>query len=367
MLVCGCEEHYGRAIPTAKSGMSHVFITGAAGFIGGHTVQEFVRQGWHVLALVHRRSSADLANLAAAGRVTCVHGDLTDEPGIEKVVRLAMAGRGAALDAIVHCAGRASDVGWRSEFHRANLKSVLTLVHLTRQLGVRRFVSVSTTDVYGLRDFSGETELDLPLRNNTRNLYPEFKLAAENRIRADLSPEQFAIIRPAAVWGPGDPTLTPRILAFLRLSPWIVHFGPWRGRNRWPLAHVRNVATAIYLAATRPEAGGQAINVLDPEWTSVDEFYHLLADTFLPGKRFRTVVVPLWLGKAMGRGVAFISDALNLDRPFLDPSYYAVMSVSHSLDFSNCRFLDLMAAAGRAVVTRTDGMAELGECRRRGN
>jgi len=339
--------------------MRHVFITGAAGFIGGYAVKEFVAQGSHVLALIHRRRSAELQALAERGAVTIVQGDVTRPADLRTVLRRELGRRNAGLDAIVHCAGRATDVGWRRSFRRTNFEAVRHMACLAKEFDACRFVFISTTDVYGLRDFNGEREEQLSLRANVRNPYPEFKIAAENWIREHLAPAQFAILRPATVWGVGDPTFAPRILAFLRWSPWIVHFGKWRGRNRWPLAHVRNVAAGIYLAATLPEAAGQAINVLDNEVTTADEFYRALAGIFMDGRRFRSITVPFALGQVLARSVSLLSNLLNLNRPFLDPSFYALHFASRNLDFSNERFQRLLAQGCRTVFTREQGIAEL--------
>lgn len=339
--------------------MKHVLVTGAAGFIGGYVVRRFVSEGWHVIALVHRRQSPELEDLAHGPAVTIIRGDAADAPRLKGELDAALARRGATLDAIVHCAGRASDVGWRSAFRKANLESVAGLVRLAREMDVARLVFMSTTDVYGLRDFHGEAEDGLPLAARPANPYPEFKIAAERLIRAELPVNQYCIIRPAQVWGVGDRTLTPRIVAFLKGSPWIVHFGKWRGRNRWPLAHVRTVALAAFLGATRPEAAGLAVNVLDDETTSMDEFCRILARLYLPGKRMGTLTLPFWVGQCMGLVVSAVSNLLNLERPFADPSFYALYAVSHNLDFSNARMKQLSQAADRSRVSREDGIREL--------
>lgn len=336
-----------------------VLITGGAGFIGGYVVKEFASRGWHVLALVHRHVSGDLEAMARAGTATLIAGDATDRPGLVQAVHAALDQRGANLDAMVHCAGRASDVGRREEFRRANFAAVQHLAEIAQDLHADRFVFVSTTDVYGLRDFRGEGEDDLPLANNTGNAYPEFKIQAEEWLRGALPPERYAIIRPAAVWGGGDRTLMPRAVEFLRSSPWIIHFGKWRGRNRWPLAHVRNVAMAVYLAATMPEAAGKAIHVLDSEVTSIDDFYRMVAAVYLPGRVFRSITLPMWVGQCFGGLVSTLSDGLNCTHPLTDPSLYAVYSISAHLDFSNQRLLDLFTAAGYCPVTRDEGLQEL--------
>lgn len=318
-----------------------VAVTGAAGFIGLSTVREALRRGWRVDALTHRSESKELNARAANGAVRLARADL----GEPAQIRAAFDGT-PPPDALIHCAGRASDVGWASEFRRANFESVVNLATFCLERGVARFVFVSTTDVYGLRDFQGESEDELPFDEAARNPYPRFKILAEKWLRDNLPAERYSVIRPAAVWGEGDPTLTPRFRAFLETSPIIVHFGRWRGQNRWPLADVRTVAAANCLAAVRPEAAGRAFNVLDSAHTTVDAFYRQIAAQHFPERRFRTVTLPYALGAALGATVSGISNLLNLKHPFTDPSLYALRSVSHNLDFSNARLLDLFAAAG---------------------
>lgn len=341
--------------------MPTAFITGAGGFIGRYTVAEFLRRGWRVLALLHRRPAPpDFAAPERNGHLLVLRGDAADFPLLRALLRAGLAAAGSpGLEAIIHCAGRASDIGRRCEFRRANFEAVQTQVRLARELDVGSLVFVSSSDVYGLRDCHGEAEEELPLGARPRNPYPEFKIAAERLIREQLPPSRYALVRPSQVWGGGDPTLTPRIVAFLRHSPWIVHFGRWRGRNRWPLAHVRNVAAALFLAATHPEAAGQAITVLDEERTTMEEWYRLLAGIYLPQKKFRSVALPLWLGRAFGLPVSALSNLLNRERPLTDPSYYALFAVSHNLDFGRQRLAALFKATAYRPVTREAGLQEL--------
>lgn len=334
-------------------------VTGAAGFIGSWIVEEFVAQGWRVLALVHRKTDARWLKHVEEGRVLPVQGDITDFRRLHSDISATANSLGDGLDAVVHAAGRASDVGRRSSFRRLNLEGVRNVGELTLKLGVPRLVFLSTTDVYGVRDFHGESEEELPLEMTVPNPYPEFKIEAEKWIRERVPPDRYSILRPAAVWGSGDTTLMPRILDFLRWSPGLVFFGRWRGKNRWALAHVRNVATAAFLAATLSEATGESINVLDDERTSLGEFYRILGRAYLPEKTFKDICLPLWLGSAMGRVVSLASDALDLEHPFLDPSYYAVHHVSSNLDFDNRRMRELFAAAGLSLVTQEEGVRDM--------
>ena len=335
--------------------MKNVFITGAAGFIGSYVAEEFIRQNWFVTGLMHNRKSEKLESLTGSGKIDFVNGDIGDFESLHN----ALIASGIKYDAIIHCAGRASDVGWKREFRRTNFDSVRYLVRLTKKLNIGRFVFVSTTDVYGLRDFNSEAENDLKLSACPKNYYPEFKILSEQYIQRELPKERFSIIRPAQVWGVGDRTLTARIIDFLKWSPWIVQFGKWRGKNRWPLAHVRNVAAATYLAATLHSASVQAINVVDSEHTCIDDFYRIIARICLPGKRFKTITLPFWVGYIFGATVSCISKMLNLQVPFIDPSRYALYSVSRNLDFNNKKLLALFEKSGRKIISLEEGIQEL--------
>ena len=88
---------------------------------------------------------------------------------------------------------------------------VIVLVFFGETYDFLKFVFISTADVYGIRDFSGEDVSTLRFDDNLRNPYPRYKIKSELWLKANLPPERFACIRPAAVWGPGDETLERRV------------------------------------------------------------------------------------------------------------------------------------------------------------
>lgn len=321
-----------------RSDLKTVLITGAAGFIGLHTVKEFLNHRWFVYALVHRSESAELSQLEDAGKVKIFNGDITCFDSMKDVLEQCI----DSLDAIVHCAGRASDIGWARDFKKTNFNSVQHLVELVKLHEVKRFVFVSTTDVYGMKDFSGQTEEELGYDDRPRNNYPKFKILAEKWIKTNLPADRYSIVRPAAVWGDDDPTLTKRIRDFHAWSPYIVHFGKWKGENRWPMVHVSHVAKANFLAAVSPQALGESINILEEHRVTIDDFYRIITEKYFPGKKIQTVTLPFWLGFLIGCFVSFISNLLNLKSPIFDPSIYALYSVSCNLDFSCQKYQNLI-------------------------
>ncbi len=276
--------------------------------------------------LVHRR--APKAPVPGAQYVT---GDISDAAAIrEQVAAL-------APDVIVHAAAMATDVGPEKLFKRVNFDSVTVLAPLAG----RKFIFISTADVYGIRDFNGEDVSTLSFDDNLHNPYPKYKIKSELWLKENLPPERFACIRPAAVWGPGDETLERRVADFLRSSPFIVHFGKWRGRNRWPLADVRRVAEAAWLAATTNRWDGDGVTVIDDRRVTADEFYRETAARLFPGRRYRTLCLPMWLGVCVGRFSSWLANLCGRTHVFFDPSYYAMRTVSSNLDFSDASFPDM--------------------------
>ncbi|MBI9018357.1 MAG: NAD(P)-dependent oxidoreductase [Phycisphaerae bacterium] len=301
-----------------------------------HMVLTCVNHNCFVYALVHNNIRNELVELEEQNKIKIISADITSFDSLENAFNPIQ-----TLDAVIHCAGRASDIGWDREFRQTNYESIKHLVKLTSQYKVKRLVFVSSTDVYGLKDFHGQNEQQLSYAEKANNPYLKYKIKAEKYLKANLPANQYCIIRPAAVWGKDDPTLTRRIKDFLAFSPYIIHFGKWKGQNRWPLAHVDNVALANYIGAFHRQACGIAINVLDEKKTTMDEFYRYVAKAYFPGRKYKSITLPFWLGLVIGSFVSIISNTFNLSHPFIDPSLYALYSVSKNLDFDEKLFRSL--------------------------
>lgn len=302
-----------------------VLITGAGGYIGSNAVEFFQRQGCAVTGMVRHR----IAERFTRSGAPAVQADLEDFASLDRI----FAGR--RFDYVVHIAARASDVGADRRFRVPNFEAVKHLANLCMSHGVRRFVYLSTADVYGLHDFHGETEDELSFDLQATHPYPKYKIQSERWLRATLPAERFSCVRPCVVYGNGDTTITPRTVAYLRNSPVLVHFGPWRGQNRWPLAHVENVCASLYAAMLLPEAAGQGVTVLDSRRVTLSQYYHELAAEYCPGKRLREICLPTWTI----RPAAWLSSALSRETPLFDPTSYALDTIIHNLDFSNARML----------------------------
>jgi nucleoside-diphosphate-sugar epimerase len=138
----------------------------------------------------------------------------------------------------------------------------------------KRLVNVSSLSVYsnfGLRrnallDERCELERDCVSRHEPY-AYAKLKqdeLVIEYSARHGIP---YVILRPGAVYGPGQPELSARV--GINTFGIFLHLG---GRNRIPLTHVDNCARAIVLAGTVRGIDGEVINVIDDESPSSREF-----------------------------------------------------------------------------------------------
>ena len=138
--------------------METVLVTGAGGYIGSNAAEYFARAGYRVVGVVHRTVADRFARLG----VKTIKADLTDETSIPQLFE-------GKPDYVVHIAARASDVGRDEWFRKANYETVKSLASVAMEHGVKRFVYLSTADVYGLHDFNGESEDALAFDEAVKN------------------------------------------------------------------------------------------------------------------------------------------------------------------------------------------------------
>jgi nucleoside-diphosphate-sugar epimerase len=124
--------------------MATYLVTGGAGFIGSHLVEELVRRGERV-RVVDSLITGKRANLAGVeGRIEFVLGDLADAGVAERAVD--------GVDYVLHQAAIPSvprSVTEPVRCHRANVDATLNLLVAARDARVRRLVYAGSSSVYG--------------------------------------------------------------------------------------------------------------------------------------------------------------------------------------------------------------------------
>jgi len=138
----------------------HVLVTGGAGFIGSTLVEQLLATGEHRVTVLDALTYAGVrANLAAFDDhpgFRFVHGDICD--------RDAVAGALEGCDAVAHLAAEShvdrSLLG-PDVFVRTNCLGTNVVCDLAARAGVRRFLHVSTDEVYGSIEVGSFTESDM--------------------------------------------------------------------------------------------------------------------------------------------------------------------------------------------------------------
>jgi nucleoside-diphosphate-sugar epimerase len=231
-------------------------VTGGTGFVGVHVIDAAIAAGHEVNALT-RRDQPPRAGL------TWIGGNLEDREALKRLVENA--------DAVIHVAGviNAPDA---AGFEAGNVAGTLAMLAAATAAGIHRFVHVSS----------------LAAREPQLSLYGASKARAEDLVES--SGLEWAIVRPPAVYGPGDrETLELFKMAkrgFVLLPP----------RGRVSLIHVDDLARLL-LALTQRGVAKRLL--LEPDDGRPDGWSH---------KEF---------AQALGRAVGRRNVSLSAPRPLL--------------------------------------------------
>lgn len=196
-------------------------VTGATGFLGRSLVAALAEDGWRVRVLVRR----DAALAAPPGvEPEAVIGGLADEAALDQLCR--------GADVLVHAAGLVK-ARRDADFAAVNRDGAARAAEAARRAGVGRMLLVSS----------------LAAREPGLSPYAASKRAGEAAAAAALG-DRLTVLRPPAIYGPGDRETLGVFKAAAR-SPVVPVFDP---RSRIAMIHVEDAARQIAAAAGAPPA-----------------------------------------------------------------------------------------------------------------
>jgi nucleoside-diphosphate-sugar epimerase len=260
-----------------------VAVTGATGYTGGRVAAALLARGDEVQALVRPGSPA--TRLASCG-ARLVTGDLRDLDSLRRLCD--------GADAVVHVAAVYRTVGHPDSYYRdINVLGTERLLEAAAAAGVRRFVHTSTVGVHGDVAVPPADESS-PL--SPGDIYQATKAEAETRALAFGARRGLGVVvvRPGAIYGPGETRLLKLFRAIARSRYAIVG----SGRAFYHPVYIDDLVSGFMLALECPEAAGEAFIIAGPRYVSQAELAALIArhtgGRVLP---FRIPAAPLlWAG-----------------------------------------------------------------------
>jgi len=273
-----------------------ILVTGAAGFIGSHTVEAFLERGDRVLGLDNfdayyevLRKHANVAQLRGrpdAGRLHFVEGDVRDQ---ELLKRLCSEWRPEVVVHLAAVAGVRASIEQPQLYFDVNVNGTLSVLEAAREFNVGHVVLASTSSVYGNSvrlPFVEDDPADRPLAP-----YAASKRAAEmlGHSYYHLYGINFTALRFFTVYGPRN---RPDMMAYKVLDSIFsgqelpLYEGGQMYRD-W--TYVSDTVAGVVAAADH-QVGFEVINLGKGEPVLLLDFVHRIEE--LAGRRARFVTKP---------------------------------------------------------------------------
>jgi NAD dependent epimerase/dehydratase len=252
-----------------------VLVTGAGGFIGSHLVEELVRRGGRVRALVHYNALGSIANLQFVPReiierIEVVAGDVCDAHAVRAYAE--------DVSVIFHLAaliGIPYSYVAPSSYVGTNIGGTLNVLEAARSAKCERVVITSTSETYGTAQY---TPIDEKHPAVGQSPYAATKIGADqlalSYYRSFGLP--ITIVRPFNTFGPrqSERAIIPTIVGQALFNGGAVRLGSLEPRR--DLTFVSDTARGFVCLAESEEAIGRAVNLGTGRSHSVRELVEMI-------------------------------------------------------------------------------------------
>jgi dTDP-glucose 4,6-dehydratase len=235
-----------------RKGARSVLVAGGAGFIGSEFTRHAVSGGMRVIVVDKLTYAGDLGRLSdIKGRFAFYRQDICDAPGIRRIFRR------VSPDCVVNFAAETHvdrSIREAAPFIATNVTGAQVLLEAARQFRVKRYVQVSTDEVYGER-LRGSFPEDASLKPG--NPYAASKAAADLLTVSYVRTYGLAavIVRPCNTYGPWQhpEKLIPAVITRALKNQKVPLYAQGRNLREW--IYVSDCARAVYLTMEKGTAG----------------------------------------------------------------------------------------------------------------
>lgn len=257
-----------------------IFLTGASGLIGNEVLKNITKMGYKVRALTRKIKNPILEEFCEVQK-----GDLADECNWIQMLQ--------GVDVVIHAAAEIRD---QRLMKSVNFEGSLRLLNAAIEVGVRRWIQVSSVGAYG-RVHSGV--VDELWNDNPKGIYEKTKsdfdlalVAASKRSCLEV-----CIVRPSNVYGPSMRNQSLQQMLNAIHTGLFAFIGPMGASANY--VHVKDVVRALYLCINHPNAANKIYII--SAWATMEEMVNgLSTGAGLPAPVRR---IPLhlatWLASAM--------------------------------------------------------------------
>lgn len=234
-----------------------ILVTGGTGFTGKALVRRLLDLGHEVVALDYKEGlkTQELRDWGAE----VILGSVTDKAVVQRAMR--------GVELVHHLAAAFREMNVPdSYYHEVNVGGTRNVLEAALAEGVRKVIYCSTCGVHGNVDHPPAGE-DAPIR--PADYYQRTKWEAEPVVR-EFNDRGLAtvILRPAAIYGPGDPERF--FLIFRRVARGVFPmFG--NGKTYYHPLYIDNLIDAFILAMENGRGNGEAYLIADERYLEIED------------------------------------------------------------------------------------------------
>ena len=256
---------------------SRIVVTGGAGFIGSHIVDELVKTGYEVYVL-DDLSTGSMTNLSEHFDTSLLHTKVGDIANIAELLSDV-----SEIDTVFHEAAIASVPRSVSDpllVHEVNMNSSMKVLDFCVKKRVRRLVFASSSAVYGAVKKPPAIE---DLHCEPESPYGASKLAVEGYLKAYNKAYglETVALRYFNVFGPRQKLSDYSGVITLFINKLLHHERPTiygDGTQTRDFVHVRDVARANILAMDSDDAIGESFNVASGKQVSILRLFEMIRE-----------------------------------------------------------------------------------------